>query len=455
MNILQSQLPRNNALALLVSFIILFGGSAQFFSPSDIVVRISAIFIIAWLIFTKESVDIPRIFVIFVFLVFMAVVIQLLPLPFDLWRSFPGAEKSVNLLTAANVTSDMRVLSISPTRTLDSLLFMIVPVTGFLLGCNSENAERIDVLNVFIGLALVSSLLGAIQLLAPESFDAYPYQITNEGSAVGIFANRNHQSLFMALAILLIAARISIARGSRRALIFSLCASLGFFVSAVVTQSRAGYGLVILCLLSSYLIVYARILRQTRFEIKRRLKIFLGVSSLFSIIFLTLLASVPVLRRIVGLASEPFNRTEGILISMAAFRDFWLTGSGLGSFAWLAPSYEDPTTIDFAHWNHAHNDWLQLLVELGLLGLGLMLVAISFATSRLNYAAHNIDHGDDAWRFFKLMMACVGVAVLHSLVDYPLRTAAISFIVFWCAGVVDRLARSKGAEHKFSRFRSV
>jgi O-antigen ligase len=54
----------------------------------------------------------------------------------------------------------------------------------------------------------------------------------------------------------------------------------------------------------------------------------------------------------------------------AAARDFWLTGSGLGSFMDIFPLYAPPEINSI--YDHAHNDYLELFLETGLVGTVLL-----------------------------------------------------------------------------------
>jgi len=60
--------------------------------------------------------------------------------------------------------------------------------------------------------------------------------------------------------------------------------------------------------------------------------------------------------------------------SFRIIQDFPWTGTGLGTFQFIFPKYSSVPVLPRFH--HAHNDWLELLVETGILGSGLMATAI-------------------------------------------------------------------------------
>ncbi len=71
--------------------------------------------------------------------------------------------------------------------------------------------------------------------------------------------------------------------------------------------------------------------------------------------------------------------------------------------------------------NHAHNDYLELLLETGLPGLLLMLAFLGwfvFQTTR-------VWRSPFASLFAKAATIAAAAILVHSIVDYPLRTAGI------------------------------
>jgi O-antigen ligase len=62
--------------------------------------------------------------------------------------------------------------------------------------------------------------------------------------------------------------------------------------------------------------------------------------------------------------------------ALAVFRDFPLLGTGLGTFADVYPAYG--TGPLEGRLTHAHNDFLEYLTDLGMVGFALLLATISF-----------------------------------------------------------------------------
>ena len=65
--------------------------------------------------------------------------------------------------------------------------------------------------------------------------------------------------------------------------------------------------------------------------------------------------------------------------TMDVFRDFELTGVGVGNFQYAYPRYQSPEDMGLLI-DYAHNDWAQLLAETGILGFVLVLLGIGYFT---------------------------------------------------------------------------
>ena len=61
-------------------------------------------------------------------------------------------------------------------------------------------------------------------------------------------------------------------------------------------------------------------------------------------------------------------------------KDYWLTGSGGGTFYVVFPNYSNRSIIGF--YDHAHNDYMQLLAETGVIGLSLCSLIVLMASTQ-------------------------------------------------------------------------
>ena len=130
-----------------------------------------------------------------------------------------------------------------------------------------------------------------------------------------------------------------------------------------------------------------------------------------------------------GLAG--LSRRDFLVNGLHILRDFAPLGTGLGSFTQIYRWYENPALAGLTFVNHAHDDWLELLIEGGVLAV-MPLVAF-FAWLRARWLAE-WRHGGAVRQVAPL---CIAIEMAHSLVDYPLRTAALAGLFAVCCAMID------------------
>ena len=112
--------------------------------------------------------------------------------------------------------------------------------------------------------------------------------------------------------------------------------------------------------------------------------------------------------------------------------DHWVRGTGAGSFGFLFPVYtKDSKELQDYHvwWDHAHIDWLEIPIELGITGV--LLIAGAF--------------GWCVWKWFKLsgwrhpvgLMLALGLlqTMAHAAIDFPFQNMAI-LVTWWALMVI-------------------
>ena len=86
------------------------------------------------------------------------------------------------------------------------------------------------------------------------------------------------------------------------------------------------------------------------------------------------------------------------------------------------PVRSDVSSVENVFVNHAHDDLLELLIEAGIPGLIVLAVFLRWWLGR-GIAVWR-DHRDNPYMLAATLFT--GAMLAHSLVDYPLRTAALS-----------------------------
>jgi O-antigen ligase len=118
--------------------------------------------------------------------------------------------------------------------------------------------------------------------------------------------------------------------------------------------------------------------------------------------------------------------------SAEAIRDFMPWGSGLGTFRSVYQLHENPVQVTNTYVIHAHNDYVELALELGLPGVLLMIAFLVWWVGTVWRAWRYTESG--VWS--RAASIASGAILLHSLVDFPLRTAAISAVFAMCLALL-------------------
>jgi O-antigen ligase len=112
---------------------------------------------------------------------------------------------------------------------------------------------------------------------------------------------------------------------------------------------------------------------------------------------------------------------------------FMVSGSGFGTFQTLYQTVENPFAVTRFYVNHAHNDALELLIEGGIAALILLILSLAWWTSAAWRAWRPSDDADPYARAGAVMG---GVLLMHSLVDFPLRTEALMAVLATSVGLL-------------------
>ncbi|HUW60782.1 MAG TPA: O-antigen ligase family protein [Candidatus Bathyarchaeia archaeon] len=114
-----------------------------------------------------------------------------------------------------------------------------------------------------------------------------------------------------------------------------------------------------------------------------------------------------------------------------ALDNFW-TGVGLGNFGTVYPNYKRPGAGEV---KAAHNDYLQILCETGIIGFGLFM---AFWLYFMAWAAVRICREPDTAERWTLIGLNAGLLAFlaHSLVDFSFFNPALSFFAFLVASLL-------------------
>lgn len=367
---------------------------------------------------------------------------QFIPLPPILWSHLPGREVLTRGFDLLGMSLPWQTLSMSSWSTLASLTWCLPAIAMFMAARSPRGPSFSAVAAMIAALASISIALGIEQIV---SGSWYPYATTNYGAPVGFFSNGNHQASFIVCALVLWAgysgAVVNLGPGKRFSngklvLFYGLC--IFFAIGVILCGSLAGWALLAIALGGAVLIV-----NPTSRPRPAVLVALLALSFTALLAFVIVASSTTDL--LIDTTQPGMSRIDFWKNGIKMVANYFPIGSGLGTFEELYHLLENPQIVDSTYVNHAHNDYLELIIEAGIPGL---LVIASFFVWFVQRSVVVLRS-----EFSPGAYACVFVIVviaLHSAVDYPLRTAAMSSIFALAVGF---LARRSDAEQQSARRR--
>ena len=366
----------------------------------------------------------------------LLMLLQLVPLPPAWWQSLAGRGEVAAALAQAGVEPVWRPLSLTPGNTLNALFALIVPLAAVLLAAIQPPTHHRLLWQMLVVLAAVSALLGLAQLAGPPAGPLYLYRITNNGSSVGLFANRNHQAMLLAATIPLLAhwAMLQLTRGRALFALLAGLASCLLLPLIALTGSRAGAALAAVALVASAaaslrLAAPALLARRKGKGLRAHLPaVPLALAALASACGASLwsLTQSRAASRLSeqGLGDELRLRVFPYLLDLCEKYAPW--GSGFGSFEQVYAIVEPIDLLGPTYLNQAHDDLLQLVIEGGV-GASLLLLASLAWLARSGWRLWRhfaTDIRDIDARRSRALFAFIALAMLLAggLLDYPLRT---------------------------------
>lgn len=421
---------------ILVGFLavcILSGGSSRSDAGLLLILRPATVIALAALVIVSPRLELGsvRIPVMLLGLFALTMAIQLVPLPPALWAALPGHARYADAAAVAGIAPLWRPLSLTPDLTLNSLLSLL-PVLVVLVAFAGIGRRRNDLILFPLIVAGVSVVLGLVQITGGPDSAAYLYRPTSDLLPVGVFANRNHQAVMLAVALPALAVWARHPAAGRYRL--AMAGGFGLLLLPVIlaTGSRAGMALAGAGLVAAGILI-APLLKKWRIP---RVAYVAALVLLMAAVGITIFAgraiSVDRLADVDGPSAELRLVTLPIVVTI--IKDHLPFGAGYGAFDQIFRGYEPDILLRPTFFNRAHDDVLETLLSGGVPALIVLVLFIFWW----------VKHAIWAWRSderasYELILARLGtimsaMLVLASIVDYPLRTplAGVVFALACC-----------------------
>lgn len=360
----------------------------------------------------------------------LLLLLQMIPLP---WPTLPGRAATDAVTALVPGANRWHPLSLDPSSTARFALSLAVPLAAFLLTLAGGARGRIVAIRTIALLAAASALLGMIQLALGFPAWMSPFGLPDPGVADGLFVNRNHQSMFLLCG--LIASGLWLRLDDERSpfrvragrwrvhAAWLLFPPLALMV--IAAASKAGIGLLAIVLPLAVAIALAGA-RDRSASVPSWAMPLAALAIVAAIVaFLIPSATVEMVRQ--RLIFHGDARVEFFPDLVVMMRQMWPMGTGAGTFVPVYKLIEDLDKLGPAYLNHAHNEYIEWLIEMGLAGLVLLIAAAALIVGRAVMVLRSSRSAGRKWSAIG-GFAMLAVLALHNAVDYPLRTDALAAV---------------------------
>lgn len=420
------------------------------------VTAVSYLFLGLHLFFRKKQfVHAPGILPLFLLLGWM--LCQLIPLPPGIIKVVaPATFELYQPLLALNPSSEMISLTINPESTL-RMLFTFTGYTLFylltvqLLSVGKRLKQTVLVITALGSVIAVEAILQ--KLTSPDAI--YWFRTPPAGNPVGPWVYSNHFAGFMEMLFPVVVALFLVYRPlihynkslkEKFITILTLpaanlhlllgTAAIMMAVSILISLSRGG--IITLCIAFLFFIVFSA--NATR---DKRTKWALFLTSA-TVLIVTWLGWQPIMKEFGGFWHKDGFDTSGrlplIIDSIAIIKAYPVFGTGFGTFAEMYPAVR---TIDGnALFDHAHNDYIELLVDGGLIGF---VLCSWFVLSVLFSSLRSLRRRRERYLILVTSGALTGMLALlfHSLVDFQMYNGANALYFFFLCGLAVSAANTR------------
>lgn len=369
------------------------------------------------------------------------VLLQVVPLPVAMLRALsPARAEAMDALGPVGAKVSFASLSVFPAGTFQYFLLVCGYMVIFLLACTLTwrfRDRRWLAIWPVLGIAALEAGLGLWQYFG------------GTGGQVrwGTYANHNHYAGFLEMAlpfaVMYPVAMLRRAHFRRHSSVVPALAASSvwalavlMFAAIILSFSRMGF----IATLSSLFLMGTLVLGTSQLSwltgSRRRRWVGLGMVAALALAGFVFLPPQRLIQRFAEFVSTDGltgnGRTDLLAETIPLIKAYPVFGCGLGGYETAFSRFKISgvlVTDDFVH-----NDYLQLLAELGLVGF-VIGAALAFSVVRMALRGA-VKSSDPEERYFSV--ACVGALsaiALHSLADFNLYIPANAMLLAWIAGI--------------------
>lgn len=372
-------------------------------------------------------------------------ILQVVKLPPEIWTKLPGRDLVLASVSAAGVPDAWMSFSVDPARTMMAALSLIPAIAAALFTANASIRDRSYVLKALVVMGLFMVLLGTVQL-ASGNRALIPFgQIRNPHQLHGLFAYHNPAGLFLDICLLVVILLPQQLRARNLDLGLRIGAGTLLAIALVLTQSRSSLALAIVpCAVLAWRIFQSALAHKIILQAAgKRALIGIGTVAVACVLSVCFLLTNTRVQQALGRFDDLQDARPAIWEdSWSAWQAFWPAGAGTGTFTTVFPIYESLEHLVPAVTNRAHNDFLELGIESGIVGYAVLFAWLGFCLVRLFTRLGSSEH-----RAQKVICATALVIIAgQAAIDYPLRNEAMLAIVGLLVGLLTRPPENEGKQ---------
>ena len=336
--------------------------------------------------------------------------------------------------------------SIDPAASLAAVAGVLPPLALFLLVSSLGIERLLHFIGWFVVFGLAGLALGILQVLQGADSSLRFFAVSNRTEAIGFFANRNHFAAQLYATLLLTVAWVAthakrpFARRSptSRKLLWlagMFCVALLLLSGLALARSRAGILFVLLAAAAIVAMSPTLVVAFGRRGRRVHRLFFIAVAAV--LLLVGQLGADRFLQRFdAGLVDQ--MRAMLNAVTYEAMREALPFGTGLGTFPSVYAVYEKSQNLRAEYANRAHDDWLEFPLEAGVPGILLIVLFLIWFSLSLYRVWMRPPTGQDVRQCIAQQCASLVVLLLllHSVVDYPLRTSTMFAYFAACCGLL-------------------
>lgn len=413
-------------LQILLVLAVILGGGGVAYGYRHMAIQLVALFVLALNGegFRRFVAEAPRGLVILLALSMAIPLLQLVPLPPAVWQALPSRDLVTESFQVAGIPAGSWFsFSVDPLRTFTAFCATLAPATFVIVGWSLASDERALLVKTLGVVALAVLLLGALQLSSANTVGVLQQDDIQSNVLYGTFSNRNSTGLFFVIAAIML---VGLALPGKGIWPMAMAAAAAFLALAVVlTQSRSSMALLlVLFVFAGMRLAFLVFGNSRRGGVPGQRRLLLGAAA----IVLLVVGAVGVSVASGGRAAQSIERFSQIDDDRLEMWDdgafvaerYWPLGAGTGTFDEVFQIDESLEYVSPAKAGRAHNDYIELAIETGAIGLLVLFAWLAWLT----VAVWRRRGDEDRWLAFAAHVSLVCVA-LQSVLDYPLRSQAL------------------------------